>query len=543
LSQLGLEACSPRVPSVKQLGLGHEAPCPVPAMQLPAEAGPAFSARTAHGLPVATPMALRASPPQATRGGCSVEVVRQSSLAGFPTFAAAEHERPAGSPTLTPVSSAVYLGKAGTLQTGPSWSYMPAPTGPSVAVKAYPRHASPGPKAARSYQPAPVAAVPARAPAIGSPEPVALRRMAASPPHMEPVAVQAVPEPVAREPVARVPAMAQAHPQAQSQAHLEPVVREVQAHALQGKAAEEPGAFRAPRGGRHHNSTPREALERDLTEPEKVQYSDLEFVERLGSGEFGEVFRGVYKQEEVAIKHLYWDDTVSERVMRDLAKEIEAFRSLRHKRLVRFIGACLEMPHLCLVTEYMPGGSLHHLLHVRKQTLPLLHATNMCLQIADGVMYLHSQNPIIVHRDLKSLNVVLDLSLNCKICDFGLTEPMERTHFTKRSNGGSPRYMAPELFDSKTKITEKIDLWAMACVFIEIYGGSVPYKSISTLADLTREMLVHRRKPSIPRTIPEEVRQIMASCLHFDYRMRPKCKHVFEQLKAAKKQLREAGML
>jgi len=191
----------------------------------------------------------------------------------------------------------------------------------------------------------------------------------------------------------------------------------------------------------------------------------------------------------------------------------------------------------------MPGGSLHHLLHVKKTHLPLRNATNMCLQIADGVAYLHSQTPIIVHRDLKSLNVVLDLGLNCKICDFGLTEPMERTHFTKRSNGGSPRYMAPELFDSKTKITEKIDLWAMACVFIEVYGGSVPYKSVSTLPDLTREMLIHRRKPSIPRVIPEEVRQIIASCLHFDHRMRPKCKHVFDQLNTAKKQLREAGLL
>lgn len=319
-------------------------------------------------------------------------------------------------------------------------------------------------------------------------------------------------------------------------AQQEAVCREAQT-PLHKAAASQPSS----RG--HAEYTPREALERDLTEPEKVHYSDLEFVENLGSGEFGQVFRGCYRGEEVAIKQLYWDDTVSERVMRDLAKEIEAFRSLRHKRLVRFIGACLEMPHLCLVTEYMPGGSLHHLLHVRKLQLPLLHATNMCLQIADGVMYLHSQTPIIVHRDLKTLNVVLDLSLNVKICDFGLTEPMERTHFTKRNNGGSPRYMAPELFDAKTKITEKIDLWAMACIFVEIYGGSVPYRDISTLAELTREMLMHRRKPSIPKTIPEEVRQIISSCLNFDYRMRPKCTQIFERLKIAKKQLREAGLL
>jgi len=290
-------------------------------------------------------------------------------------------------------------------------------------------------------------------------------------------------------------------------------------------------------------STPREALERDLTEPEKVKFGDLDFIESLGSGEFGQVFRGTYYGIEVAIKQLYWDDTMTELVMQDLAKEIESFRHLRHKRLVRFIGACLEMPHPCLVTEYMPGGSLHHLLHVRKLQLPLLHALNMCLQVADGVMYLHAQTPTVVHRDLKSLNVVLDLSLNIKICDFGLTEPMERTHITKKNNGGSPRYMAPELFDSKTKITEKIDVWAMGCIFVEICGGPLPYETISTLADLTREMLVHRRTPDVPNIIPEEVRQVICLCLSFDYRMRPSCKGAFEQLQAAKKQLRKVGVL
>jgi len=290
-------------------------------------------------------------------------------------------------------------------------------------------------------------------------------------------------------------------------------------------------------------STPREALERDLTEPEKVKYSDCQFVESLGSGEFGQVFRGTFKGEEVAIKQLYWDDTMTELLMQDLAKEIESFRHLRHKRLVRFIGACFELPHPCLVTEYMPGGSLHHLLHVRTLQLPLLHATNMGLQVADAVMYLHAQNPTIVHRDLKSLNVVLDLSLNIKICDFGLTEPMERTHITKKNNGGSPRYMAPELFDNKTKITEKVDVWAMGCIFIEICGGPLPYETIGTLADLTREMLVHKRKPSIPGNIPKEVRLIITSCLNFDYKLRPSSREAFEQLKVAKKQLRDARML
>merc|ERR1719253_2037484 len=101
-----------------------------------------------------------------------------------------------------------------------------------------------------------------------------------------------------------------------------------------------------------------------LTEDERIAYTSMQFVEHLGSGEFGQVFRGFYRNQEVAVKQLYWDNTVApEVIIEDLTREIESFRHLRHKRLVKFIGACLEIPNLCLVTEYMPGGSLHHLLH------------------------------------------------------------------------------------------------------------------------------------------------------------------------------------
>jgi len=281
-----------------------------------------------------------------------------------------------------------------------------------------------------------------------------------------------------------------------------------------------------------------------LTAEERIAYGDLDFVEHIGSGEFGQVFRGFYRGKEVAIKQLYWDDTVlPEVIIQDLTREIESFRHLRHKRLVSFIGACLEIPNLCLVTEYMPGGSLHHLLHIVKLRLPLLHCINMCLQLADGVTYLHSQVPLVVHRDLKSLNVVLDLNLNLKLCDFGLTESMDRTHITKKNNGGSPRYMAPELFDNKSKITEKVDIWSMGCIFTEIFGGPLPYEGINTLADLTREMLVNRRMPTIPSHLPEPIQNIIRSCYNFDARLRPSAKQVFDQLRDVKKRLRMQGAL
>ncbi|CAE8586109.1 unnamed protein product [Polarella glacialis] len=401
------------------------------------------------------------------------EVARQSSFANAAAIQGqphvlAEEKSPTSNLALVRAKPPFPPTVAGTNQTH---SWVPAPTGclgglPSTDAGAA-RYASPAPRTgsratvAQSYQP------PVPPPEVPSRRPLAANRLWQAPAAF-----------------------------ADARATLHGV------HAPQATKAK--GTFNAG----HRLSTPREALERDLTEPEKVRFSDLDFVERLGQGEFGEVFRGRYRSEEVAIKQLFFDENMTELVIQDLAREIESFRHLNHKNLVRFIGASLELPHLCLITEYMPGGSLHHLLHVRKTRLPLYHAMNMSLQMADGVTYLHAQSPKVVHRDLKSLNVVLGLNLNIKICDFGLTESMERTHITKKNNGGSPRYMAPELFDCKTKITEKIDVWAMGCIFVEICGGPLPYEDVSTLGDLTKEMLVHRRTPAVPSFIHDAMRRV-----------------------------------
>jgi serine/threonine protein kinase len=114
---------------------------------------------------------------------------------------------------------------------------------------------------------------------------------------------------------------------------------------------------------------------------------------------------------------------------------------------------------------------------------------------------------------------------------------MERTHITKKNNGGSPRYMAPVLFDDKSKITEKIDIWAMGCIFIEIFGGPLPYEGCNNLADLTRTILMEHRSPHVPSKIPPPIANIIRSMLDFDHKRRPNAAKVVEELKGAKRAL------
>merc|ERR1719343_1078022 len=146
---------------------------------------------------------------------------------------------------------------------------------------------------------------------------------------------------------------------------------------------------------------------------------------------------------------------------------------------------------VCIVTELAPRGSLYALLHVSRLPLTAQQRRTLVLQIAEGVEFLHSQKPPLVHRDLKSANVVLDAELNAKLCDFGLTESMEKTHISRReTEGGSPRYMAPEVFDARSKLTEKLEIWGLGCLAVEVLTNRIPHDDCSTIQQVAGKLLI-----------------------------------------------------
>eukprot|EP00930_Biecheleria_cincta_P082443 TRINITY_DN72178_c0_g1_i1.p1 TRINITY_DN72178_c0_g1~~TRINITY_DN72178_c0_g1_i1.p1 ORF type:complete len:1736 (-),score=337.57 TRINITY_DN72178_c0_g1_i1:53-5203(-) len=275
-----------------------------------------------------------------------------------------------------------------------------------------------------------------------------------------------------------------------------------------------------------------------LSLSEQIDFSELTQNECLGAGGFGAVYRGYYENKEVAIKRLFCEDggNISGPQLEELEKEIAALRGLNHPRLVGFIGACLTPPNLCIITEFMPGGSLHHLLHKAKTPLTVGQQAKMACQICEGVCYLHSHVPPVVHRDLKSLNIVLDRVYNAKICDFGLTQSMElhKTHISLKEGGagGSPRYMAPECYDCKGKITEKVDMWALGCIIIEAFGGPLPYDDCNNMQQIVAKVLIDKEPPYIPNHLPKGVRPIVEDCLQFDIKQRATAQTVYSRMKA-----------
>lgn len=176
---------------------------------------------------------------------------------------------------------------------------------------------------------------------------------------------------------------------------------------------------------------------------------------------------------------------------------------------------------------------MHYLLHKAKTPLVVSQQAKMAQQVCEGVSFLHSLSPPVVHRDLKSLNIVLDLIYNAKICDFGLTQSMEKTHISLKEggNGGSPRYMAPECYDCKGKITDKVDVWALGCILVEAFGGPLPYDDCTNIQQIVAKVLIDKQLPYIPHHLPRGLRPIIEDCFQFDIKQRTTSQDVYSRLR------------
>lgn len=139
-------------------------------------------------------------------------------------------------------------------------------------------------------------------------------------------------------------------------------------------------------------------------QPTEISFSELELEEVIGIGGFGKVYRGIWQNEEVAVKAARQDSDEDINVtLENVRQEAKLFWLLKHENIVSLKGVCLEIPNLCLVMEYAKGGSLNRVLSGRKIRPDVL--VFWAIQIARGMHYLHDQAKVpLIHRDLKSSN-------------------------------------------------------------------------------------------------------------------------------------------
>jgi tRNA A-37 threonylcarbamoyl transferase component Bud32 len=246
---------------------------------------------------------------------------------------------------------------------------------------------------------------------------------------------------------------------------------------------------------------------------QNIGWDDLSIIRPIGSGNFGDIYLAVYRRTEVAVKKLRVDGRTSQtKLLGDLMQESLIFSKLRHPNLTLFIGVCASPSTPALVTEYMRGGSLWDLIHPRNPSQIVSISWDKRLKImkdvAKGVAFLHGCRPPIIHRDLKSHNVLLDEHWNCKLCDFGLARLKSLN--SDMSRVGTPQWMAPEVLREE-QYTEKADVYSFGVLVWELVTLRAPFQDVSPLRVIF--LVAHRdERLPIPATCPEDIRTLINMC-------------------------------
>lgn len=247
----------------------------------------------------------------------------------------------------------------------------------------------------------------------------------------------------------------------------------------------------------------------------EIAPSSLKVFETLGRGAFGTVYRAKWMGTEVAVKLLDSSDYSTDDY-REFLAEISMMSNLRHPNVLGMLGGSLTPPNLYFVSEYMRQGSLEKVL----RALPNLGWTvrlQMALDIARGLFYLHHQSPPILHRDLKSLNILVDEHFRAKLADFGLSADKSDHLKTKM---GTLNWVAPELVNvTGRKYDEKCDMWSFGMILWELVAGKIPFFNMSQLQILRRIDMLELE--TIPEGTDPRYAALIQWCWHADPTKRP----------------------
>ncbi|XWS42468.1 hypothetical protein CRYUN_Cryun16bG0016400 [Craigia yunnanensis] len=255
----------------------------------------------------------------------------------------------------------------------------------------------------------------------------------------------------------------------------------------------------------------------DVSECE-IPWEDLDIGERIGLGSYGEVYHADWNGTEVAVKK-FLDQDFSGAALAEFKREVRIMRRLRHPNVVLFMGAVTRPPNLSIITEFLPRGSLYKILHRPHSQIDEKRRIKMALDVARGMNCLHTSTPTIVHRDLKSPNLLVDKNWNVKVCDFGLSRLKHNTFLSSKSTGGTPEWMAPEVLRNEPS-NEKCDVYSFGVILWELATQRLPWSGMNSM-QVVGAVGFQNRRIDIPKELDPLVASIIWQCWQTDPSLRP----------------------
>uniref|UniRef100_A0A8C8H481 Mitogen-activated protein kinase kinase kinase 12 n=1 Tax=Oncorhynchus tshawytscha TaxID=74940 RepID=A0A8C8H481_ONCTS len=255
----------------------------------------------------------------------------------------------------------------------------------------------------------------------------------------------------------------------------------------------------------------------NLEELWEVPFEDISELQWVGSGAQGAVFLGKLHGQEVAVKKV-----------RDIKEtDIRHLRKLKHPNIITFKGICTQAPCYCILMEYCAQGQLYEVLRAGRNITPSL-LIDWAMGMAGGMNYLHLHK--IIHRDLKSPNMLITYDDAVKISDFGTSKEMSDKS-TKMSFAGTVAWMAPEVIRNEP-VSEKVDIWSFGVVLWEMLTGEVPYKDVDSSAIIWGVGNNSLNLP-VPESCPDGFKILLRQCWSSKPRNRPSFRQILLHLDIA----------
>ncbi|KAG5049845.1 hypothetical protein AAZX31_04G166000 [Glycine max] len=283
----------------------------------------------------------------------------------------------------------------------------------------------------------------------------------------------------------------------------------------------------------------------------EIDPSNLIIKSVIARGTFGTVHRGIYDGQDVAVKMLDWGEE-GHRTEAEIAalrsaftQEVAVWHKLEHPNVTKFIGATMGSSELqiqtdnglismpsnicCVVVEYLAGGTLKSfLIKNRRRKLAFKVVIQLALDLARGLSYLHSQK--VVHRDVKTENMLLDKTRTVKIADFGVARVEASNPNDMTGETGTLGYMAPEVLNGNP-YNRKCDVYSFGICLWEIYCCDMPYPDLS-FSEITSAVVRQNLRPEIPRCCPSSLANVMKRCWDANPDKRPEMDEVVAMIEA-----------
>ncbi|OQS00462.1 protein kinase [Achlya hypogyna] len=272
----------------------------------------------------------------------------------------------------------------------------------------------------------------------------------------------------------------------------------------------------------------------------RVANEEVELFDVLARGGFGVIYHGRFAGEEVAVKKCLPEKVNNHEAMEAFMCEIKLMSKLDHPNIVRFVGvAWTTLLQLKMLTEFQRNGNVRNLLVERKAELQWLRGSpitklRIASDVAEALVYLHSAAPPIIHRDLKSSNVLLGNNWEAKLTDFGTSRELSDEN-TMTAEIGTLAWIAPEIMLGG-HYTERADVYSFGVLLNELDLADLPYSNVTSDGFISHTRLgvmvaAGKIAPKFSESCPDAIATLGTECLRFEAMSRPTAMQIAYRLR------------